>query len=205
MKSGSRLSQRAYAAHRKERGLPGATLGAVQKALKARRITLEPDGLIDPAKADAAWASRTDPAKQTGQVKAEGPRNLKVMPPPKQKETTAGGGDGAPQPKQDDYWASKAAREYYEAELARMKCEERSGALVPPDTVRRALFDAGRIVRNGHEDLVVSLAPQLAGLTDLDPIEQLLRKEFRALDERFAQQVEKQDAGNDPTDSGTDL
>lgn len=54
------LSRRAYARHR------GVAENAVRKAIASGRITLEPDGTIDPEKADRDWASRTDPAQQRG-------------------------------------------------------------------------------------------------------------------------------------------
>ena len=50
------LSQRAYARHR------GVTHRAVQKAIKAGRITTNSDGTIDAARADAQWTANTDPA-----------------------------------------------------------------------------------------------------------------------------------------------
>ena len=43
------LSRRAYGRHR------GVSLAAVQKALRAGRITLLPDGTIDPEAADKTW------------------------------------------------------------------------------------------------------------------------------------------------------
>jgi len=54
------LSRRAYARHR------GVAENAVRKAITSGRITLEPDGTIDPEKADRDWAARTDPAQQRG-------------------------------------------------------------------------------------------------------------------------------------------
>jgi hypothetical protein len=54
------LSRRAYARHR------GVAENAVRKAIAAGRITLEPDGTIDPDKADRDWATRTDPSQQRG-------------------------------------------------------------------------------------------------------------------------------------------
>ncbi len=50
------LSIRAYARHR------GVSHVAVLQAAKAGRIPLEPDGTVDPAKADAAWRRTTEPA-----------------------------------------------------------------------------------------------------------------------------------------------
>lgn len=51
------LSIRAYAQHR------GVSHTAVAKAIKAGRISVEPDGKIDPAKADAQWARNTLPSQ----------------------------------------------------------------------------------------------------------------------------------------------
>lgn len=52
------ISIRAYARRRE------VAESAVRKALEKGRITAEPDGTIDPAKADAAWTANTDSAKQ---------------------------------------------------------------------------------------------------------------------------------------------
>lgn len=49
------VSKAAYARHR------GVTRQAVDYALKVQRITAEPDGRIDVAKADAAWLANTHP------------------------------------------------------------------------------------------------------------------------------------------------
>src|SRR5688572_25204215 len=51
------LSIRAYARHR------GVSHVAVLRAAKQGRVSLEPDGTIDPVKADAAWARSTDPGR----------------------------------------------------------------------------------------------------------------------------------------------
>ena len=47
------VSQRAYAR------LRGVRLSAVQKAIVTKRITLNPDGTIDPATADGDWDRNT--------------------------------------------------------------------------------------------------------------------------------------------------
>lgn len=74
------LSRRAYARHR------GVAENAVRKAIAAGRITLEPDGTIDPEKADRDWAARTDPAQQRGrhaptaETQAREPSQDKAVP-----------------------------------------------------------------------------------------------------------------------------
>jgi hypothetical protein len=52
------ISIRAYGRHR------GVSDAAVRKAIKTGRITPEPDGKIDPDKADAEWETNTDVAQQ---------------------------------------------------------------------------------------------------------------------------------------------
>ena len=53
------ISLREYARRR------GVSHVAVMKAIKVGRITPEPDGSLDPAKVDAQWDDRTDPARRT--------------------------------------------------------------------------------------------------------------------------------------------
>ena len=68
------LSIRAYAKVR------GVSHVAVLKAIKAGRIPIEPDGAIDPGKADAAWARSTDPGRTKSRTKAKpSPENLKPV------------------------------------------------------------------------------------------------------------------------------
>ncbi len=52
------VSRRAYEA------LRGVSEAAVRKALATGRIAAEPDGTIDPVRADLMWDAATDPAKQ---------------------------------------------------------------------------------------------------------------------------------------------
>jgi hypothetical protein len=54
------VSRREYAR------LRGCSESAVRKAIATGRIVLEPDGTIDPEKADAQWAAMSDPARQRG-------------------------------------------------------------------------------------------------------------------------------------------
>src|SRR5580704_19305123 len=68
------LSIRAYAKIR------GVSHVAVLKAIKAGRIPIEPDGAIDPGKADAAWERSTDPGRTKSRTKAKPcPENLQPV------------------------------------------------------------------------------------------------------------------------------
>ena len=74
------LSIRAYAKVR------GVSHVAVLKAIKAGRIPIEPDGAIDPGKADAAWERSTDPGRTKSRTKAK--------PSPENSEAGRGSGGG---------------------------------------------------------------------------------------------------------------
>ena len=53
-----RMNVSEYAKHR------GCSRQAIYKAVATGRISRERDGLIDPAKADAAWLANTSPASR---------------------------------------------------------------------------------------------------------------------------------------------
>jgi hypothetical protein len=57
-----------------------ASVIAVLNAAKAGRIVLEPDGTIDPAKADAAWDQATDPAKRNAKSSTSATEKLRPVP-----------------------------------------------------------------------------------------------------------------------------
>lgn len=50
-----------YARYRKDRGLVGGTPTAVYKAVHAKRLTTNADGLLDPAVADIEWEANKSP------------------------------------------------------------------------------------------------------------------------------------------------
>ena len=120
------LSGRKYAAHRKTTGLPGGTVRAVQEALSAGRIQLEPDGSIDPARADRAWAANTlDEHRVAAEVVA-----VKV-------EAVEG----------ESRAEALRRRSIAVANLAELDFGARSGGLTPTADVRRATLDVFGEVR----------------------------------------------------------
>lgn len=161
--AGVGISIRAYADSRRERGLPGGTPWAVQKALRSGRIRKNADGKIDPAQADADWDRQTSPARQTADRSVDGPQ----------------GGPSLAQPAGLEFAQARAVRELYAARLARLEFEERQGKLVSVDQMKVEIFRKARQVRDRMMAIPGRVADQLAGETDARAIRTVLEKEIR--------------------------
>ena len=132
------LSIRAYARHR------GCNESSVRKAIKAGRISKDPDGRIDQAQADAQWTSNTVPS--TG---AElGKRRVAVSPEALSEVQKAVGR------KSTGHDAvtlvdARLAKLIHEAEQARLKTEQMRSQLLEREQVERQMFARFRQVRDG--------------------------------------------------------
>ncbi len=160
----------AYAKHR------GVTPAAVTTAIKSGRIagavvTQNGKQLIDLEKADALWT-----------------RNTLQQPPP----TTAGPAPAPPTVRQlrdliqslpedeiPDLNESRARREHYQAEKARLEALQGRGELVPAADVRKEAFNLARAVRDKLMGIADRLAPQLAATQDARVCHHLLSEEIR--------------------------
>lgn len=115
------ISQRAYAAHRKQLGLAGGTHRAVQVAIRDGRLkkSLAPDGrsIADIAAADAEWDSTT----RVDRIPLTGPTAAGTPPP--------------------DLNESRARREAAEAALAEIELAEKRRELVPAKDVESKLVN----------------------------------------------------------------
>lgn len=177
------LSRRAYADHR------GVSEAAVRQAIKGGRISLRPDGRIDPRAADRQWERNTDPSKPRNSVGGD-PKHRKASPD--DAPTPMGGnGKGAPAENASGYARARGAREVYAARLAKLAYEERVGNLVPRELVERGAYLAGQELRDRILALSNRLAPVMARLGDERACRELLRKEARALLEDLKKSLER--------------
>jgi len=74
---------------------------------------------------------------------------------------------------------SRARREHYQAELAKLQVAQQRGELVAADEVKKAAYQVGRSVREALANLADRLSHQLAGETDPVVIHGLLSDEHR--------------------------
>jgi hypothetical protein len=75
---------------------------------------------------------------------------------------------------------SRARREHYQAELAKLEVDLKRRDLVPAVEVKKEAFAVGRSVREALTNLADRLSHQLAGETDPAVIHQVLSDEHRA-------------------------
>ena len=176
------LSIRAYAQHR------GVSHTAVAKAIKAGRISKEPDGTIDPAKADTQWERNTLPSQSLDTRASKLTQKVAtpaVSTPVSSREAQASLETRAAAP---DYQTSRAIREAYAARLAKLEFEERTGKLLNADEVKVKHFNLARLLRDRIQQIPRKVAPQIVAAVVVQPdqrvVEDLLMEAIReALEE----------------------
>tara|TARA_A100001515_G_C4503327_1_gene187454 strand:- start:161 stop:655 length:495 start_codon:yes stop_codon:yes gene_type:complete len=86
-----------------------------------------------------------------------------------------------------DFAESKAKREFYLAELAKLDVEEKKEQLVSVDEIKKSSFAKARSIREALTNLADRLSHQLAGEDDATVIHNLLSTEHREALENLAQ------------------
>jgi hypothetical protein len=186
------LSQRAYARAR------GVTHRAVQKQLQSGHIHLEPDGLIDRARADTEWTAETNPAKAVG---APGPgfaaaaAGLLGRPqaiseatppaPPLARPLPNGAAKPGLGSSLEAFSQARTLNETYKARTTRLEFERLEGSLVRADDMRLSGFNAARRARDLLLALPDRLAAVLAGTSDPVEVHRLLTADIRRVCEEL--------------------
>lgn len=161
------LSRRAYARHR------GVTLQAVQKAIKAGRISVTPEGNIDPVAADADWERNTSPRPS----QAGSQHRLPQAPAP-QPRAAAAQPAFEPGPAME-FARARAVRETYRARTDKINFEARTGALVSADEVKIAAYARFRQFRDRMLNIPDRLSAELAAESEAARVHEMLSGEIR--------------------------
>ena len=85
------------------------------------------------------------------------------------------------------YGESKAKREYFLAELAKLDVQEKKQQLVSVEDIRKSSFATGRSIREALTNLADRLSHQLAGEDDATVIHNIISTEHREALENLAQ------------------
>ena len=86
-----------------------------------------------------------------------------------------------------DFAESKAKREFYLAELAKLDVEEKKKQLVSVEDIKKSSFATGRAIRESLTNLADRLSHQLAGEDDATVIHNIISTEHREALENLAQ------------------
>jgi stage V sporulation protein SpoVS len=169
------LTQAEYARYRAEKGLRGQTPAAVNKAVKAGRLSLASgalvnDGgrvLVNPELADAEWAGNTDPAMQ----RAKPPGPDQVRPPSEDGQAKATG----------TLNMFRAQTEASKAVKAKVEADQLLGTVLVREHVENAAFEAMRIARDQFRVMPSKLAQRLAYETTPEGCRRILEAEIKAI------------------------
>ena len=150
--------------------LRGVSVEAVSKAIKAGRLKKSvtyvngKPKISDPSIADKEWQANTDQAKPSATTRKEKPQ-----------EATG-----------QNYAQSRAIREGYQARLAKLDYEEKSGKVHGTDECRVAQFNRARKARDMLMSIPDRVSPVLIGMTDAKEIHRLLLEEIRIVCNQLA-------------------
>ena len=86
-----------------------------------------------------------------------------------------------------DFAESKAKREFYLAELAKLDVEEKKQQLVSVEDIKKSSFATGRAIRESLTNLADRLSHQLAGEDDASVIYEIISSEHREALQNLAQ------------------
>ncbi|MFZ9848929.1 MAG: hypothetical protein ACO3FA_00775 [Vulcanococcus sp.] len=158
----------------------GVTPAAVTIATRSRiadaLITRNGRQLLDLDRANELWERNT--AKQPPPA----PRPAAAPPPPSAPvtdEQLRAFIQGLPEDAIPDLNESRARREHYAAEKARLEALQGRGELIPAADVKKEAFALARAVRDALMTIPDRLAPELAACTDARQVHQLLGDEIR--------------------------
>ena len=159
--------------------IKGCTKAAVTHATKSRiaAAVVEKDDKrwLDRDLAIELWDKNTK-ATHNSKVRRADP----IEPPPADAAELKRRVEGLPDDAIPDLNESRARREHYQAELAKLQVTQQRCELVPADEVKKQAFQIGRSVREALSNLADRLSHQLAGETDPVRIHLVLTQEHRA-------------------------
>jgi hypothetical protein len=162
-------SLRAYAKHRKEKGLIGGSLAAVQKALASNRILKGSDGKIDFDRADHDWEQNLNRHKATTR------RTKDVVTAGAPEESSAPAGT----PMDGNFLEAQRQHEWLKVQKEELALRERRGELLEKTEVEQEWGLLLTTFRNRLLLLPDKVAPRVCVMDDVLSCRVLLEREVR--------------------------
>lgn len=167
-------SLRAYARHRAELRLDGASLAAVQKAIASRRISPPKNGKLNFEKADREWAANTTPAhnSRTQRHRPNGSTEAPAAAAPAASPGTQ------QSPQQGQFSQARALKEGFLAALTQLEFKRKSGELLPRADIINGVGKLITVAQTRLRGIGAKLAPDLAIETDEAKIQAAIDEEI---------------------------
>ena len=155
------VSLREYARRR------GVSHVAVMKAIRAGRLTAEPDGTLDPAKADAQWDARTDPARRPEPPEDE-PAQADETPPTEPTREERAPASEPVTPGAATFTQARTAHEIAKAQRARIQVQRLREEVVDRAHATSEVFRLARRERDAWVNWPARVAALMAAELGLD-------------------------------------
>ena len=163
----------------------GVSHVAVQRAVNSGRISTV-NGKIDPAEADGQWRENTDQSKPRNVITGA-PKHARIPGQPPQPMALAGiDGLAGGIVNTTGYARARAARELYQALLAKLELDRQNGILVRADEVRVGAFNCARKTRDQLLALADRVATTLAAESDPAEVHRILTDEAERICEELS-------------------
>lgn len=159
------------------------SLGAVQKAIKSGRITVDDSGKIDSERAARDWARNTDEGRKSYtdlSRRRQIGKAVGVAAGDDDDDMPAAGAEGGEDPDVQRYRKARAEREEIRAERERHELELQQGSLLDLEEANRMVFTAFRTLRDAMLNMAVRIKAQCAAETDEGRVERLLTGEIES-------------------------
>jgi hypothetical protein len=158
-------SLRSYASHRKEHGLVGGSLSAVQKAIKTGRIKTI-NGKIDFSSADKSWEENSDHRQQRQQKQGASLSTAEEIPAAEMDTTQT-------------FLEAQRQHEWLKVQKEEMELRKRCGELFEKHEAEEKWGKLLTSFRNRMGIVPDNLAPRVAVLSDVLECRALIEREVR--------------------------
>lgn len=147
----------------------GCTQSTVSNALRAGRLTLLPEGGIDPKLLKTRWRAKPEVSAKAAADSAS-PARKAGRPKAKAADAKAAKANAA---RAASFAAASLQKEQSLAALRRLEYEQRAGVLITIETSRRVLFEQARGARDHWLNWPARVAPMLAADLGVEPADAL--------------------------------